>query len=143
MMRIALSAAAILLAASAASAADLIDPTDAHAQAQAGETLIIDVRTPQEWEQTGVPPGAFGVNLYDPGGPTGFLRKVMATVGDNLDQPVALICRTGRRSAHAAQLLESAGFTNVADVAGGVAGASRDAPGWAARGLPLEPCAAC
>jgi rhodanese-related sulfurtransferase len=36
------------------------------------------------------------------------------------DQPVVVVCRTGRRSEIARKALESAGFTNVANMSGGM-----------------------
>lgn len=114
----------------------------AHALSQAGERLIVDVRTPQEWQQTGVPEGAATVSLHDPGGPAGFGRSVLEAVGGDLSAPVAVICRTGNRSQRAYELLVAQGFTDVRDISEGVAGGS-NGPGWMPRGLPMEACRQC
>lgn len=55
----------------------------------------------------------------------GGLHIKMGDVMDNLDKikkdiPVYVHCRSGKRSAAICQALESAGYTNVANVAGGI-----------------------
>lgn len=55
---------------------------------------------------------------------------------------MAVICRTGRRSAAAERLLERNGFSHVYNVVEGMAGSSAG-PGWLARGLPIEPSPTC
>ncbi|MFU8802584.1 MAG: rhodanese-like domain-containing protein [Bradymonadaceae bacterium] len=44
------------------------------------------------------------------------------------DRPIALICRSGGRSAMAAQILEQAGFNEVINVAGGTLAAIEEGP---------------
>ena len=130
-----------LLFAGQASAAEQIDVKTAHERAKAGETLLIDIRTPQEWRATGVPADATLINLHDENGPAGFVAKMRAAVGDDLDRPIALICRSGNRSRQASGLLAQAGFTAIADVRGGVAGGpGESAEGWFDAGLPVRPC---
>ncbi len=51
---------------------------------------------------------------------------------------MALICRTGHRSAQMQQTLAARGFTLVYSVADGMAGA-----GWIKRGLPVTQCKGC
>jgi rhodanese-related sulfurtransferase len=57
------------------------------------------------------------------------------------DTPLLIGCQMGGRSMRAAQMLESFGFSNVANVRGGYGGArgmmGHDA-GWAEAGLPVE-----
>ena len=54
----------------------------------------------------------------------------------------ALICRTGNRTGQVQKFLQAQGFTNVLNVSEGMAG-SGAGPGWARRGLPIEPCVQC
>lgn len=108
-------------------------------QAQAGRLTIIDIRTPEEWRQTGVVPGAKRVNLYVNGGAAAFLSGILEAAGGDKTAPVALICRTGNRSAKAVAFLRAEGFTNVTDIGEGMAGSSRG-PGWIKRGMPVEDC---
>ena len=59
------------------------------------------------------------------------------------DSQLVIGCQAGSRSAQAAALLESAGYTSIVDMRGGFGG-ERDpfgrvsVPGWAAAGLPVE-----
>jgi len=119
-----------------------ITPAAAQAQAKAGKITLIDVRTPEEWRETGVAPGATPINLYHPGGPEGFVKEVIARVGAKRDTPIAFICRSGNRSGQAQRLLAAQGFTNVYNVREGMSG-SAAGPGWIKGGLPVEACKVC
>lgn len=107
---------------------------EAHAQINDGTLTLIDVRRPSEWAATGMPEGAVGVTLQD----RDFVAQVLAALDGDRHAPVALICRTGRRSQNAARQLEAAGFTAVYNVREGVAGRRGAGPGWLARSLPVE-----
>ncbi|AKU13847.1 hypothetical protein AzCIB_3954 [Azoarcus sp. CIB] len=119
-----------------------ITPAEAQAQAKAGKITLIDVRTPEEWRETGVAPGATPINLYHPGGAEGFVKEVVARVGGKRDTPIAFICRSGNRSGQAQRLLAAQGFTNVYSVREGMSG-STAGPGWIRSGLPVEACKVC
>ena len=72
--------------------------------------LLIDVRTPSEWEQQRIPQ-AINISL--------------ATLAQNLDRlagdrSLVVYCATGYRSAIAASLLKRAGFQQVSDLACGL-----------------------
>jgi len=60
---------------------------------------IVDIRTPAEWMETGVIKGAKTIT-FNATDKEGFLNELKANV--DLKKPVALICRSGRRSAAAA-----------------------------------------
>lgn len=111
-------------------------------RAEAGELLIVDVRSPLEWRRTGLPAGAAPVTIHNSGGPEAFLREVEAAVGGDRDRPVALICASGVRSRAAQSFLAARGFTHVYDIAEGMHG-GRHGPGWMSRRLPTEPCTSC
>ncbi|MCG3170824.1 MAG: hypothetical protein CALGDGBN_02395 [Pseudomonadales bacterium] len=132
----------VLTLGGAVQAAD-IDAGEALQAAHEQRMVLVDVRTPAEWKQTGVAPGAARISVTEhPQGESGFVAEVAALLGGDRSRPVALICRTGRRSALAERLLERSGFTQVYNVAEGMAGSSAG-PGWLARGLPTEPCPSC
>lgn len=141
-----LAATAVLLPISAVQAQQgavpEITPAEAQAKAKAGKITLIDVRTPEEWRETGVAPGATPINLYHPGGAEGFVKEVVARVGGKRDTPIAFICRSGNRSGQAQRLLAAQGFTNVYSVREGMSG-STAGPGWIRSGLPVEPCKVC
>lgn len=112
-------------------------PIDTLAQIDAGERMLIDVRTPAEWKATGVPEGAVTINLNGPGGAKEFVSEVFRQSGGDKARPLAVICRSGHRSAMAWQALHDAGFTDVVDVKEGVEGGP-NGPGWIKRGLPMR-----
>lgn len=113
----------------------VMSASEAHTRSQAGEIVLVDIRTPEEWRETGIPIGAHAINMAEP--PKVFLDKLMQAVGGDRTQRIALICRTGNRSNVLQTQLVRAGFTNVVDVAEGVAG-GRHGRGWLKLGLPVR-----
>jgi len=118
---------------------DLAAP-EAYAAASEGKLRLIDIRTPQEWRQTGTAPGAGRVDFYR--GPEVLLNAVLQMVDGDRNAPIALICRTGNRTTTAQKFLQAQGFTRVYNVREGMAG-SAAGPGWLKRNLPVEACAQC
>ncbi|TVQ38565.1 MAG: rhodanese-like domain-containing protein [Wenzhouxiangella sp.] len=109
---------------------------------EAGQLLLVDIRQPEEWAQTGMARHAIGISMVHAEGQQGFLRDLVTAANGRLDAPIALICRTGNRTSQVRQALESMGFTNIRHVPEGMVG-STYGPGWIATGLPLEPCHSC
>lgn len=142
--RLTKTAAVVTLLSAAACSPDsgpTLSAPAAHARAQAGTLTLIDIRRPDEWRQTGVAEDALRVNMEHPKGIAGFVGQVAAEVEGDTGAPIGLICRTGNRSRQMQRALREAGFTEVYNVEEGMAG-SRAGPGWAARGLPVEPVGA-
>jgi len=83
----------------------LVNGETAAVLARAG-ARVIDVRTPQEYE-AGHVPGALNIPFDE-------IRQRASEVGA-ADAPVVLYCRSGRRSAIAAEGLRGLGFTRVYD----------------------------
>ena len=117
-----------------------------------GHALFVDVRTPEELASSGV------ATMVDANVPLFLLSSgdgkprpnpdFVAQVGSRLaakgltkDDAVVVMCRTGRRSALAASLLASFGFSHVYSVVDGYEG---DGPGagWKSKGLPWRPITA-
>lgn len=119
-------------------AADAIPADRAHRDAVSGAVMLIDVRSPKEWRQTGIPQGAKAISMHGPDGMDGFVARVTKAVNGRKDTPVALICARGVRSTRAGWALSGAGFTRVLNVREGVNGNWVDGPGWIARKLPVE-----
>lgn len=98
---------------------------------------MIDIRRPDEWRATGVIAGSHLITAFDGEGrlrPT-FIAEVAAVSAP--DRPLALLCRSGNRSAVAARLLTGeSGFRAVYDVAGGI-------NDWLRVGRPVENCRSC
>ena len=105
-----------------------------------GKLLIIDVRTPEEWRETGVIPEARRVDFYR--GPQVLLKSVVEMVGGDKSAPIAVVCHSGSRSTEAQRFLQAQGFTQVYNLREGMAG-SAAGPGWLKRQLPVEPCPRC
>jgi rhodanese-related sulfurtransferase len=121
--------------------------TDAREQQQQGATLV-DVRSTGEYN-AGHAAGAVNVPLMEPDEDTGqmapnpdFVRVMQANFPP--DAPLLLACQGGGRSARAARMLETFGYSNLTNVLGGFLG-KRDPvdgrtidPGWHECGLPTE-----
>jgi rhodanese-related sulfurtransferase len=110
---------------------------EAHEAAREGRVKLLDIRTPEEWRETGIPSGAARADFHR--GPEALVRSVAELVGGDRNAPVVLICRTGNRSAQAQKILKAHGYTRVSHVREGMAGSGGE-PGWLKRGLPVESC---
>ena len=122
---------------------ETIGVRDALDGARSGALTLVDVRSPQEWQKTGLPEGAEAVTIHGPEGLTGFVAAIRARLGEPQDQPIALICASGVRSTAASKALRAAGYTRVLNVREGFFGNQTDGPGWLRSGLPTEPCRSC
>jgi rhodanese-related sulfurtransferase len=124
-----------------------VKPAEAFRRLEANpKAWLIDVRTAPEWAFVGTPAVRNLVRLSWQGFPTmqvnpDFVNEV-AKAGVGPDDEVFLICRSGARSAAAANALAAAGYANAYNVAEGFEG-DRDANGhrstvggWKAAGLP-------
>lgn len=121
---------------------DAVSADVAYAELEAGNIVLVDIRRPEEWRQTGVAQGAKRINMLHPKGLQGFAQELYASVGQDLNAPIVLICRTGNRTSRLQPILKQAGFTNIRHVPEGMVG-SRAGPGWIKRGLPIEACTNC
>lgn len=106
---------------------------EAHQQAIAGDILLVDIRTPREWQATGVGQGAQPLDMRR----EDFLDALNHLIGGDKNQAVALICARGVRSARLSNRLTDAGYINIIDVPEGMLG-SAAGPGWVRAGLPVE-----
>ena len=122
-----------------------VSPQEARELQDKEAYVYVDVRSVPEF-QAGHPTGAFNVPLMHMG-PAGMaanpefldvMRKAFPT-----DAKLVVGCKAGGRSARAAAMLESAGYTNVVDQRAGFEGAHDPAtgsaePGWRPAGLPVS-----
>ena len=98
--------------------------TVAELKANQSAYKILDVRRPDEWAgELGHIAGATLVTLETDF--EGFLQKLPK------DQTYAMVCRSGMRSARAAELAKAQGFSNVVNVKGGMIA-------WNAEGFDVE-----
>lgn len=120
-----------------------VAPQDAWALFQAGEAVIVDVRTAEERKFVGQVPDtqhvAWMTGLSLSRNPR-FVRELEAKVGKN--EVVLLLCRSGKRSAAAAEAAAKAGFRNVFNILEGFEGDLDEQQrrgafnGWRNAGLP-------
>ncbi|MBI2496430.1 MAG: rhodanese-like domain-containing protein [Opitutae bacterium] len=120
---------ALLLSFGSGCAAEVaqVSPAEAAQRVAAGSAVLVDVREPAEWAETGVAApavllskGEFDADLT--GGWKPFLQK-------HRDRPIILYCHSGRRSGLVAAVLAKQGYT-VAN-----AGGFKD---WKEAGLPVR-----
>lgn len=124
---------AALLPAWAASG-DILSVDDAFAQAQREEIILVDIRSQDEWVETGVASVARPVSMHD----QEFLSEIRTIAREADGRPIALICATGGRTAWLMTALSHHGITNLVDVSEGMMGSSAG-PGWLRAGLPVRP----
>ncbi len=86
-------------------------PITEFSQNDINDAILIDVRTPEEYA-LGHIDNAININFFD----QNFVKQI-ATV--DTSKTVYLYCKKGGRSAKAATLLDSLGYKNVIDLAGG------------------------
>lgn len=98
-----------------------MSPTDARPMVEAAYSQFIDVRTPEEF--------AAGHAFRAKNIPLDKLMENLPAIEKN--EPVYLICATGRRSMAAAKMLNEAGYPQTISIAGGTTA-------WEAAGLPMQ-----
>jgi rhodanese-related sulfurtransferase len=85
--------------------------------------IVIDVRTPEEWNATGMIPGAKKAMFFNQQMQPvedEFLKEINK-ITNNTDKPVVLYCRSGGRSGKAAKLLaEKNILKNIYSLDGGI-----------------------
>lgn len=109
-----------------------LNPAEALDAVRAGNLILVDVRRPDEWANTGVAEGALPIDMRRPD----FVAAVMQAAKASPDVPIAFICARGVRSRRVTRQMEGAGITNIIDIPEGMLG-SFSGPGWLDRGLPV------
>jgi len=82
---------------------------------------IIDIRTPEEWRETGIVKGAYTLTFFNKNGDYdiyGFLNSLNKIV--KKDEKFALICRTGSRSKMVSNFLGNKLNYHVVNLKGGL-----------------------
>jgi len=82
--------------------------------------MVVDIRLPQEWEETGILPDSLLLTFFDEFGEINpeFLPKIKENFSPN--DEIVLICRSARRTKFAIKFLKNHGFKNVRDIEGGI-----------------------
>lgn len=96
-------------------AAPMMSTTELKTRLDSGEEmLMLDVRGADEYAgELGHIPGSRNLPLPE-------LPQRLAELGDNRAQSIAIVCRTDKRSAKAAEVLMRVGFSNIRVVRGGM-----------------------
>ena len=124
--------------------AGVVSPVDAWALVQRGEAVLVDVRTNEERVFVGYVPGSVHVPWATGTALTRnprFARELEAKLGGK-DKIALLLCRSGNRSALAAEAAAKAGLTLTFSVAEGFEGHldaqehRNNLNGWRLDGLP-------
>lgn len=89
-----------------------VEPADFLEVIQKKEVQLIDVRTPEEFEE-GHMQNALNIDFYADNFLTQFSQF-------DKEKPVYIYCRSGNRSGKAAKKLSAAGFNKIIDLKGGV-----------------------
>ncbi|MGZ4624997.1 MAG: rhodanese-like domain-containing protein [Kineosporiaceae bacterium] len=117
--------------------------------AQDPDAVLVDVRTRAEWAYVGLPDlASLGKEVvrvewqrYPGGAPNREFLEELAAAGVDPERPVLFLCRSGVRSAAAAETASRTGFTRAYNVRDGFEGpldadGHRGVRGWRAAGLP-------
>lgn len=104
---------------------DSITPTDLYQKLDAGQDVdLIDVRTPLEFREIHTPfANNRPLDSLDP-------EAIMHARNGSRDQPLYVMCRTGKRATKACEKFIAKGYENVVNVDGGV-------NAWDQAGLPV------
>ncbi|WP_376986405.1 rhodanese-like domain-containing protein [Bosea sp. R86505] len=129
--RILIAGAAIFLlpSRSQAQAPTTLTAREAHDAARAGTLLFIDIRTPEEWRDTGIPQGAIALDAEA----SAFEVRLAGLRLDHRGKRIALIDRSGGLAAATRAKLAGRGFSDILAVRGGMLGPG----GWLAEKLPV------
>lgn len=115
-----------------AQADEIWSATQAHDALAIDAIRLLDIRSRDEWRDTGVAVGAWLISMHE----SGFAERLFTARELAAGRTVAIICATGGRTRSVMQGLKRAGYTGFADVSEGMLGSS-SGPGWIAAGLPL------
>jgi rhodanese-related sulfurtransferase len=109
-----------------------ISVREAHERARAGKSILVDIRRPEEWADTGVPQGAVKLDMTSPA----FEARLAALRAENPGKSIDLICRTANRTRAVQEALVRRGWRDVVNVRGGLLGNPGN-PGWLDEKLPV------
>lgn len=100
-----------------------LSPTQAVAEMNNDETVVIDVREPQEYSKGHIPNS---INL-----PLGSIDEKIDALKLDRQSPLIIACQIGTRSSAAGKKLSNAGFEQIFTIRGGV-------QAWEDNHLPLK-----
>ncbi|MCX5617186.1 rhodanese-like domain-containing protein [Bombella sp. TMW 2.2543] len=106
------------------------------------QSVLVDVRTPEEWAQVGMPElSSIGKKVvaltWGADSEAEFIHALEQAVPDKAT-PLFFICRSGMRSQKAAELAAQAGYETLTNVIDGFEDKHGPGTGWKACGLPVK-----
>ena len=110
-----------------------LNPEQLQSLQQSQNALIVDVRTPAEWQASGVIANSHKLQGFDNNGKfdadkwSSDLQKLKSSA----EQPVILVCRSGNRSSKIGEILAQRGENNIYHLSNGI-------QGWIQSGLPVK-----
>lgn len=114
----------------------MLSAQKAYEGAAQGKMVLLDIRSPQEWKQTGLPRNGHAVTVHQPW--LSLIHQIEKATNYDKTKPIALICASGVRSTKLYSFLQKAGYQNLYNVAEGMTGGPHG-PGWIKAGLPIRP----
>ncbi len=99
-----------------------IEPFEAAQEIEDGDVVLIDTREPHEFQEAHIEGGKLV--------PPGLLRDEIGSAAPEKSARTIVYCRSGNRSATAAEEMQALGYENVASMAGGILA-------WQEQGLPV------
>lgn len=111
---------------------------EVHRLSSKGELFLVDIRSVEEWKQTGLAPQAIPMTIHQRGGIPQFSKQLLTLLEGDKNKRVAVICAGGVRSARVQKYLKRQGFSNIIDVNEGMIG-GWFTQGWIEQGLPVKP----
>ncbi len=91
----------------------LISPAEFKKKVDSGEYVVVDIRTPEEFQNEKIPGAKINIDFYNPG----FKGKV-ARLDKN--KKYLYYCRSGHRSGEASALAKELGFNVAYELKGGI-----------------------
>jgi rhodanese-related sulfurtransferase len=121
------------LLAAARARLDRLEPAEAHEAQQAGDAILVDIRSDTQRAADGAIPGA----VWHPRNVLEWRVDPASSHADpqlsgDADARLVVVCNEGYQSSLAAATLQDLGFPRATDLAGGF-------QAWRAVGLPVEP----
>ncbi len=87
------------------------------------DALVIDIRTPQEWQRTGIIPGSHPIKFFDRNGKydADLWLAAVKKLQTSPDQEIILVCQSGRRSGRVGDFLtEKKNMSHISHLQNGI-----------------------
>ena len=124
-------AAMLAVPGAAAQRIEEMSVTEARDAVAREEMVLVDIRTPEEWRETGIPDVAEAMDMRE----RSFVSSLLELRRQYPERKLGIICAYGVRSRVVANFLVKNGVRGIVDVPAGLMKPRR---GWLAKKLPLR-----